>query len=129
MILLFGILLFSHWVGDFVLQRHQWSLDKSSSNLALSKHVVVYTAAIFAGFEWAVLLTGFGADWGLTKFISITLVFALTNGIAHWIIDYFTSRLNKRLYAEGRVHDFFVSVGFDQFLHYAVMLGSLAVLM
>lgn len=32
--------------------------------------------------------------------------------------DYFTSRLNSKLWAQGRTHDFFVAVGFDQVLHY-----------
>jgi len=50
-------------------------------------------------------------DWSGTKFVLITFV-------AHTITDYFTSRLNAKLWAKGDVHNFFVSVGFDQVLHY-----------
>lgn len=44
--------------------------------------------------------------------------FWLITFIAHTITDYFTSRLNSKLWSEGKVHNFFVSVGFDQVLHY-----------
>jgi len=38
--------------------------------------------------------------------------------VAHTITDYFTSRLNSKLWVEGKVHYFFVAVGGDQILHY-----------
>lgn len=69
-------------------------------------------------------LTMYMAAW--TVIPALALEFALINGAAHWVIDYVTSRVNKRLWAAERVHDFFVSVGFDQLLHYIVMLLSFA---
>ncbi len=47
-----------------------------------------------------------------------TLYFCMITLITHTITDYFTSRLNSKLWAGGKVHYFFVSVGFDQVLHY-----------
>jgi hypothetical protein len=44
--------------------------------------------------------------------------FWLITFVCHTITDYFTSRLNSRLWAKGDVHNFFVSIGFDQVLHY-----------
>ena len=38
--------------------------------------------------------------------------------VCHTITDYFTSRLNSKLWEKKDIHNFFVSVGFDQWLHY-----------
>jgi hypothetical protein len=51
--------------------------------------------------------------------IFISLWFSTLTFIFHWSTDYVTSRLNSKLWAKGDVHNFFVSVGFDQVLHYA----------
>jgi hypothetical protein len=50
--------------------------------------------------------------------LKILLLFPIITFIAHTITDYFTSRLNAKLWAKGNVHNFFVSIGFDQYLHY-----------
>jgi hypothetical protein len=42
--------------------------------------------------------------------------------LSHTIQDYFTSRLNSRLWAKGDTHNFFVSIGWDQVLHYTQLL-------
>ena len=90
-------LLFAHWVGDFVYQSDAMARGKSSSNKWLSYHVAVYTLVL-------ILLT-------------FNISFALINGAIHWCVDYVTSRRNTRLWNNKQVHDFFVNVGFDQFIH------------
>lgn len=50
-------------------------------------------------------------NYNMYWFVPITFIF-------HTITDYFTNRLNSKLWAKGDVHNFFVSVGFDQCLHY-----------
>lgn len=108
------VLLFVHWVADFVLQTDSMAKGKSSSNGTLLRHVSAYAAVLFVA--WPMF-------WSITT-ASSWLLFVSVNFTAHFWTDYFTSRLNKRLWAEERVHDFFTSVGFDQFLHAAVLLGS-----
>lgn len=97
-------LLAIHWLGDFCFQTNQMALGKSSSNLWLSKHVLVYTIT---------LLLGTGNLW-----------FALINGVLHWPTDYFTSRWTAKLWQAGNRHDFFVIVGLDQLIHLSVLLWS-----
>lgn len=109
---IFAWFLIAHFIGDFVLQRNIWAKNKSSSNIALSKHVAVYTLTLALP---CVILFGLQAGFLLAVF----------NGAMHWFIDYVTSRQTKRLWNLQRVHDFFVVVGFDQLLHYLVMLFSL----
>lgn len=90
-----------HYVGDFILQADRVARAKSKCNLALTEHVAHYTAVL-------VVCTG----W---------IDFALLNGALHWVTDWVTSRINARLWAAGRTHDFFVGVGADQTVHYATL--------
>ncbi len=105
MISLYLALLVFHWVADFILQTH-WQASNKSKNLdALSQHVLVYSLTI---------LVGTYVIFGPSKWVGL---FILVNGTLHFATDYVTSRITSRLYAEGRIHDFFVIVGLDQLLH------------
>ena len=44
----FVVLLATHWVADFVLQTHWQASNKSKNNVALSRHVLVYTGVLGA---------------------------------------------------------------------------------
>lgn len=101
-------LLFIHWIADFLCQTDYMAQNKSTSNKALLLHTVTYTSVMFLG---TISL--------LNISILRLLLFAGITFISHTITDYFTSRLNSRLWNEKKVHWFFVSVGFDQWLHFA----------
>lgn len=94
-----------HFVADFVLQTDAQAKAKSRSNVALTAHVATYTAILLV--------------------CTAQPLFALVNGALHWATDWVTSRINARLWAAGRVHDFFVGVGADQLIH-TVTLGLTA---
>ncbi len=107
-----------HWIADFVLQTHWQATNKSTNNYALNHHIFTYTMVWFVlGTIWSIssnIYSNFTYlfDWWIVwKFSAITFV-------CHWITDYYTSRLNSKLWAKKDVHNFFVSVGFDQVLHY-----------
>ena len=102
-----------HWVADFVLQTDWQAKNKSKNNLALALHVVTYTFCLL----WYAALIIPGV---------VGIIWVLANGAAHFGVDYVTSRINTYLWNKGRVHDFFVMVGFDQVIHYACLFGSLA---
>ena len=106
-----------HWVADFVLQSDWQAKNKSKDNLALLLHVTTYT----------VCLAVFGFVF-LPLDSSTIKLWVLANGIVHVGVDYVTSRINTYLWSKGKVHEFFVSVGFDQLIHYACLFGSLAYL-
>lgn len=109
-------ILFVHWVSDFVLQTHNMSTKKNSSNYYLSVHVGVYTFTTIVMWVIVFAFTSIHIS-SLGVFLSFLTIF-----ISHWITDYFTSRLTSRLYKEERYHDFFVVIGFDQVLHYSQLL-------
>jgi hypothetical protein len=116
--------LFIHWVADFVFQTDEQAKGKSCDNWMLTKHVLTYTltfliaGALFCSYSNHILHKG-ASDFGLSPKIGLFLPITF---IAHWITDYFTSRLNSKLYKSGRTHKFFVSIGFDQFLHFFQLL-------
>ncbi len=97
-----------HWIADFLCQTDWQAKNKSTNNDALSAHVFTYSVIwylptlVLACCTWNPYL----------------LLFPIITFICHWITDYFTSRLNTKLWKEGKVHWFFVSIGFDQVLHY-----------
>lgn len=98
-----------HWFADFVCQTDKMAQGKSKKWKWLLKHTYYYSMI------W--LMAGIG----LSGWIGIqgVLQFAVITFVVHTITDYFTSRLNSKLWEEKKIHYFFVSVGFDQILHYA----------
>lgn len=114
MIYQFLSLLVAHWLADFVFQTHWQSINKSKNNVALFRHVMIYTFII--GAFCAIIIFPF--DIRVTVFVAI-------NGVLHFITDYFTSRLNAYLWAKKDVHNFFVSVGFDQLIHQLTLAGTM----
>ena|ERR1700743_2875289 len=100
----FLILLAVHWFADFCLQTDWQAQNKSKSNVALLRHVLVYSACltVAAGLMFP------APEW---------LLFVWLNGALHFGTDYVTSRASARLYAKGDRHNFFAMVGFDQLIH------------
>lgn len=103
----FIIVLFIHFIADFVFQTDWQAKNKSSSFKALGMHSLTYTLPfLFIGWE-----------------------FALFNGVCHFVIDGISSRINKYWWNKNNSHNFFIGVGFDQFLHTSSLLLSYAVLL
>jgi hypothetical protein len=105
-----------HWFADFVCQTDKQAKGKSKNWKDLIDHTQTY-AMIWWTIGLIILIVNLFypffvyQGWGLTLFVFITF-------ICHTATDYFTSRINSRLWEAGKVHNFFVSVGFDQYLHY-----------
>lgn len=121
LILILGVML-THWVGDFVLQTDKMARGKAKNLDALTSHVAVYYVTLVFGtgtFIW--FLHGTQGDiWGLMP------LWWLVNGFLHFVVDFVTSKINGRLWANDNKHNFFVAVGFDQFLHYACLFSTLS---
>tara|TARA_R100001244_G_scaffold55393_2_gene47527 strand:- start:70 stop:450 length:381 start_codon:yes stop_codon:yes gene_type:complete len=107
-----------HWIADFVLQTDKQAKGKSSSMKYLLLHTYTYSML------WVVVLPIYAMYlgdnylwWSGSKFIIITFM-------AHTVQDYYTSRLNTYLWNKGDVHNFFVSVGLDQVLHYGQLFAT-----
>ena len=114
-------LLVTHWVADFVFQTDWMAQNKSKNNYPLFIHVCTYSAILF------IILSPIASSSDL-------IVFALLNGILHFIIDFFTSRLSSKLYREGKLGSstipnfgFFSVIGLDQLLHYLCLFTTFGI--
>lgn len=101
----FVALLAIHWIGDFFLQSHWMSVNKSKRLDALAMHVGIYSAVLFFG------------SLILFRATAVVLAFVALNGALHLATDYVTSRITSALWKRERIHDFFVMIGVDQFIH------------
>jgi hypothetical protein len=115
---IFGIF-FIHWVADFIYQKDEDAKGKSTSLKHLLSHTTTYSLFWFVP-VYILYVSG--------MLPMVFFLFPLVTFIAHTITDYFTSKWTARLWKEGRTHDFFVAVGFDQLLHYIQLFGTFFIL-
>lgn len=107
-----------HWFADFVIQTDKQAKGKSKNWNDLLSHTFSYSVVWFI-LGFVLLLYNFNLEQKeFAVFASNVILFTSITLITHTATDYFTSRLNSKLWAEGKVHNFFISVGFDQVLHY-----------
>lgn len=109
---------FVHWIADFVCQTHEQSILKSKVFSILVEHTSTYSGVFFIPILTYALLTVdnyFQLFYMPFLFTGITFIFHTTQ-------DYITSRMTSKLYAKQDFHNFFVVIGFDQFLHLAQLL-------
>ena len=108
------VILVTHFVADFLCQTDKMALNKSHSIKWLSVHVLVYSLVLGLGSLFFLAELG----WEYWAY------YVLTNGILHWITDYFTSKQTTRLWKLESKHWFFVMVGFDQLIHYSCLFST-----
>lgn len=113
------VMIFFHWVADFLLQTHEMSINKSKSNYWLTKHIKAYMLGLLP-------ITYMVIHFGGT--IGGAFLWWVLNGGLHWVTDYFTSRWTSKLWAKQEVHNFFVVIGLDQFIHYICLFGTYVIL-
>ena len=112
------VVLFGHWLFDFVGQPDWMAMRKSKEWWVLTQHALRITigSAITA---LAIVLM---AKHSHPEFLTY---WAIINGVGHFAIDAVTSRITSKLYAKGDIHNFFVVIGFDQFLHMTLAVSTL----
>ena len=120
-------MLFVHWVADFVCQSDKMAKGKSSSIGELSKHLISYAVVFTVGtFLTALVLGVWGhGKWFFKDGFPAFWVFVFINVGSHFFIDFVTSRAAKLEFERGNTGTAFKIIGFDQFLHIAIMAISL----
>lgn len=104
----FNIILFIiviHFLADFVLQTDDQAKNKSTSIKWLVFHTGMYSLI------WLLIMPILLEPIKCLQFATITFC-------AHTLTDYITSRVGKPFWSKGDTHFGFVTVGFDQVLHY-----------
>lgn len=94
------LLVWLHFVGDFILQTDKMALNKSKEMDWLLLHCAVYAV----------------------PFLYFGLPFALVNFALHFFTDMVTSRVTSTLWKMEKRHCFFVVIGLDQAIHLSCLL-------
>lgn len=105
--ILFVLILFAHFIGDFPMQRIIPTMDteKSKSIVMLTLHVAMYSLPLWL-FGW---------------FADIDPTWVIWNVAAHWIVDFVTSKCTSYFWRNKHEGWFWITIGFDQFLHVAFL--------
>jgi hypothetical protein len=108
---------FAHYISDFILQTEWMATTKSKSLKPLAAHITVYTGSLIA----------FGSLFTLVSVPFSTVVsFCLLNGILHMATDFCTSKVSSWAFENKRISLFWAVIGFDQFVHIATFILTLA---
>jgi hypothetical protein len=116
-------IMFLHWVADFVAQSDWMARNKSKKMWPLFCHCATYGIVMLFGMIFADMSFGLGVS------ALYTTLWALFNATAHFLIDGVTSRVNSWLWEKKDVHNFFVSIGFDQYIHFLLLALSAKMLL
>jgi hypothetical protein len=104
------LILVAHYTFDWKFQTRNMAENKSKCNKALGRHVLVY----FIGLLHVV------------AFSQLTLGWAVFNAIAHFGVDYCSSRMTSKFYQEENYKPFWDTIGADQLVHYLILFISAA---
>lgn len=115
-----------HWIADFVFQTDKMAQGKSKENFWLIYHTWIYSV-LMTGSYGVLMLFAACKEVDVPHPITMLYFFVITFSV-HTVQDYITSRINSKLWKEGKVHYFFVSVGFDQLLHFIQLLTTYQIL-
>lgn len=107
------LIVWLHFVADFILQSDKVSKTKSGDNAVLAYHVMLYSLPFIPFAAW------YMPAGATAAFVGINLA-------AHFITDYITSRMTSKLWKAGKVHWFFVVIGADQAIHMTTLFLTFA---
>ena len=100
------LIVWLHFIGDFVFQTSWMANNKSDNLLALGSHSILYMLPLFF----------------------ISWQFAILNGVLHFGVDYGTSKLTSYFWEEEKTRLFFGTIGADQAIHFTILFLSYALL-
>ena len=108
MIAAFILIVWAHFIGDFILQSDYHSKNKSKNSFVLAEHVLMYSIPFVM----------------LGMFIPVSILWIAINAVCHFATDFVTSRITSKLWKEQKVHWFFVTIGADQSIHFTTLFVS-----
>lgn len=117
------LIIWAHFVADFILQNDKMAQNKSTSNIWLTNHIMVYSAAMMGIMAPFVYFMDAASSHVQLLWL---LVWVAINGALHWITDWCSSRATSYLWQKGDRHNFFVVVGADQAIHLSTMIVTWA---
>lgn len=98
------LIIWLHFIADFILQTDYMAVNKSKSNRVLLGHALCYASPF-------ILIVG--------------IKYGLLNGLLHFGTDYISSRVTSNLWSKGDRRNFFIVIGLDQAVHLTCLLATL----
>ena len=127
-LLIIAVVLFGHWISDFVLQKNKLkpSKDKNLKHKIkkllkkLFPHTVQYSLILTCLVFTLDFFNVFGAqdEWNTLIFFGITF-------ITHYITDFITTMINSKYLSRNLRHKYFVMIGLDQSIHFLLLFWSI----
>lgn len=96
------LIVWTHFIADFIAQSNKQAINKSHSNGHLLVHSITYGLFFF---------------WAGPPILLLAV-------IAHFCVDYVTSRISGYYFKQDRRHAFFVTIGADQAIHMTILLAT-----
>jgi hypothetical protein len=97
------IVIWLHFIADFIFQSRKMAENKSRSLLYLTYHCIEYTLFL----------------------LPLGLKYATINGVCHFITDFITSKLTTKYYLAKNNKMFFIIIGLDQAIHMTILIFTL----
>ena len=130
-LLIIFVVLFGHWLSDFVLQKNKQKptrskklRDKIEKLLKhLLPHTLIYSCILTVFIGGLYLLNVFGQHciWNIGIFFIVTY-------ITHFITDFTVTMINQEYLRKNKRHQYFVSIGLDQLIHYFILFLSIQII-
>jgi hypothetical protein len=115
--------LLGHWIADFVLQRNKNKTireKKLKTKLKKLLEVLIPHSAQYSLIV-SILLVPCAVVGCFNLNVLAFVYFLLLNFITHLLTDLLVTLKNSHYLSRNDRHKFFVSIGLDQFIHYATM--------
>lgn len=97
------LLLFLHYISDFLFQTRHIAETKSKSLKSLSIHCGLYSILFI---------------------LTVGPIYGILNMVLHFIVDFTTSKFTTYFYQKEDMKMFWNIIGFDQLLHAIILITS-----
>jgi len=116
------VIMLGHFIADFICQSEEMATKKSKDNMWLTYHSGVYaTVTTFWMMLLVMIIHGFILETSPPSTFVLFPFWCMVFGW-HWVTDFLSSKLTSKLWKKKDYHNFFVVIGFDQWLHLVQLL-------
>lgn len=118
-----NIVLFGHWISDFVLQKNKKKNKNKVKNKNV-KHLLPHTL-LYSLILTLLILASQMLNIIECRYTFSLLYFFMITYTTHFLTDYFITKRNEKHLKNNNRHYYFVTIGLDQFLHYSILFWTL----
>lgn len=118
-LLVINFIMIAHWIGDFLLQKNKKKTRKKIKNKNI-KHLLPHTLIYTLVLTFTVFILQLINNWN-----SNLILFFLITYTSHFIVDLIITKRNENILKRNDRHQYFLTIGIDQFLHYSILFATI----